>query len=575
MKNLNRIALGVAMLCGAGAWAAAPSGPVFASLITDKGLRAKESERYVQIYVKSSVTTDTVFFQFGEGASIDTLPVTKANSLVNIKKTGLSGGNIPVKIWAPQTVWFLNINNADATSFTAGTCGTSVREFRCENDSLNNMDFLKDMKALEYFVCANNRRVKEVTLTTPNLQRLQLGKMPALQKITVAGPEIYEFKVDMPRITSLDFSNCPKLKIFNVSNATELKDVKLGACAVLEDATFGGCTSLQALAFENMPALKKLQLYDCTKLSQVKTTNLPALTQLNLRDNALTQLSISGFPKLTQVNISGNHYSTLEIDNPSITSLTLDKCNLDSVDLTKLNILRSLYLRNGNVRAVGLNASAMTNTLTTMQLLNSRFTLGSLPARPKKMNATLNYYAPQAQPQLPKVVKKGTVVDLSAWAVGHTLDGTVPSVFKWETIFEEVLQEGVDYTCENGKFIFKHEIEDSVRCFITNPEFPSFALLTDSKGNVTDNRIITNYLVVDNTGYVAGINNDSDLMVSNPSSLTIKIISSDNGTEATVYSADGRLVARRSVNGETEMKVPAPGLYIVRAGGKAVKLQVR
>lgn len=120
MNTFKTLALGV-VLAGFGiadAAAAVPAGPVFATFVSDKGLRAKESERYAQVYVKSSNVGDTVFFQFGEGAKIDTLVLTKANTLVNIKKTGLEGAGTVVKIWAPQTVWFLNINNNDATSFT-------------------------------------------------------------------------------------------------------------------------------------------------------------------------------------------------------------------------------------------------------------------------------------------------------------------------------------------------------------------------------------------------------------------------------------------------------------------------
>lgn len=565
MRALKNIMSATAMfLLGATAWGAMPQGDVFASFVTQKGLRAKEGERWAQVYVKSSVTTDTVYMQFGESADIDTLPLPKANTLYNIKKSNLSGGDILVRIWAAQTVWFLNINNNDATSFTPGTCGTSVREFRCENDSLRNMDFLPQMTALEYLVCSNNRSVKAVTLTTPALQRIQLNKMPALEKITMAGPEIYEFKVDQPLVTKIDFSGCPKIKTLLVSNAPNLTDVVLGEGAALESATFGGCTALKTLAFRDMPKLKTLAIYDNSSLSEVKLANLPALSNLNLRENALPALTLSGFPALTTVNISGNNYSELLLDNPSITSVTLDKCVLDSVDLTKLTKLRSCYIRNGNVSALGLSDDAMQNTLTTMVLTDSRFGISQLPARPKKMNATLNYYAPQAQPVIPASIKAGKTLDLSRWAVGHTLaDDNVASEYKWETIFEEVLQEGTDYTVADGKFTFKHEIEDSVRCFITNTAFPAFARTVDSKGNVTDYRIITNYMVVSKGGGV------SDITDSEQPALTVmdgRIVAADERAIA-VFTAEGKRIANRNLR---------PGIYLaLPAGGRAVKVQVQ
>lgn len=565
MKTTKLITATATLLLGATAWAAVPQGDVFASFVTQKGAREKESERWAQVYVKSSVTTDTVYIQFGADAKVDTLPCPKANTLYNIKKSNLSGADINVRIWAPQTVWFLNINNNDATSFTAGTCGGSVREFRCENDSLRNMDFLPQMTALEYLVCSNNRSVKEVTLTTPNLQRIQLNKMPALQKITVAGPEIYEFKVEQPLITRIDFSGCPKLKTVLVNNAPNLAEVVLGEGAVLESATFGGNTALTNLAFQKMPKLKTLAIYDNTKLISVKLSELPALSNLNLRENALPALTLSGFPALTTVNISGNNYSELVLDNPSITSVTLDKCVLDSVDLTRLTKLRSCYIRNGNVSALGLSDDAMLNTLTTMVLTNSRFGISQLPARPKKMNATLNYYAPQTQPVVPAKIKTGETIDLSRWAVGHTLtDGTVASEYKWETIFEEVLQPGTDYTVENGRFKFLHQVEDSVRCYITNTAFPAFARTVDSKGNVTDYRIITNYMIVDKDQGV----DDSQLSTLN-SQLSVadgRIVAAD-GRPVAVFTPEGRRVANRDLQ---------PGIYLaVPRNGNARKVQVR
>ena len=237
---------------------------------------------------------------------------------------------------------------------------------------------------------------------------------------------------------------------------------------------------------------------------------------------------------------------------------------LDSVDLTKLTKLRSCYIRNGNVSALGLSDDAMQNTLTTMVLTDSRFGISQLPARPKKMNATLNYYAPQAQPVIPASIKAGETLDLSRWAVGHTLaDGNIASEYKWETIFEEVLQEGTDYTVADGKFIFKHEIEDSVRCFITNTAFPAFARTVDSKGNVTDYRIITNYMVVSKGGGV------SDITDSEQPALTVmdgRIVAADERAIA-VFTAEGKRIANRNLR---------PGIYLaLPAGGRAVKVQVQ
>lgn len=574
--NILKSALAGVMLLSLGASAAIPSGNVFATFVTDKGLRAKESERYVTVYVKSSVTTDTVYLQFGEGADIDTLPVTKANTLFNIKKTGLSGGGIPVRIWAPQTVWFLNINNADATSFTPGTCATSVREFRCENDSLNNMDFLPQMTALEYLVCSNNRRVRTVSLVTPALQRVQLNKMPALESVTIGEcPALYEFKLDMPLISSIDFSGCPALKTLLVTNASNLAAVNAGPAQKLESMTISGSKVLKSISLKNMPVLTTAQLYENSALGGIEFESVPKLATLNLRADNFSDLTLQGVPSLRTLTLSANPFTHLDINLPDLTSVTLDQCDLDTVDLSALAVLKSAYLRNGTVKHIIFNDNALRTTTTTLQLMNNHLGISDLPPRPAKMNATLNYYAPQAQPLLPRNIEADSPLDLGRWATGHTLAGTVPSVIKWETIFEEELVEGTDYTVKDGVYTFRHEIEDSVRCFISNEAFPSFALMKDSKGNITDYRVISNYIKVDaDTGGAQGVEAAESVCVWQSAPLVISATAPE-GALLVAYTAAGVEAGRCRVAGSTGMKLPHKGLYIVTVAGRSFKVNVR
>lgn len=578
MNTFKTLALGV-VLAGFGiadAAAAVPAGPVFATFVSDKGLRAKESERYAQVYVKSSNVGDTVFFQFGEGAKIDTLVLTKANTMVNIKKTGLEGAGTVVKIWAPQTVWFLNIRDNDATSFTPGTCATSVREFSCENDSLNNMDFLPQMQALEYLVSSNNRRVKSITVNNPNLQRLQLGKMPNLASLTVNAPVLYEFKLDdMPLIPSLDVSGCPALKTFTLTKAPNLASLKLSTGQVLESFTLSGSEKLAALELKDMPKLKRVQVYENPGLANVSLGNLPALATMLLRQNHLTDYSISNLPALRTLVLSNNPFTKLDINLPDLTSVTIDQCNLDTIDLRKLTVLKSCYVRKGNVKCVLFADNALQNTATTFVLTENRMGISQLPPRPAKMNASLNYYAPQAQPQLPTTIKAEELLDLSDWTTGHTLDGTVPSVITWETKFEEALVEGTDYSVQNGKYKFLHEIEDSVRCYITNKAFPAFARTVDSKGNVTDYRIISNFIKVDKKQGVTSLDSQSEVSVKAAGNLTIEIEGLPAEAPVFVYAADGSEVAEAKGSTDTTIKLPAAGLYIVRAAGRSFKIYVK
>lgn len=552
--------------------AALPTGEPFAQFKTMKGSRKVDTERYVTVYVKSDKPSGEVYFQIGNTDKVDTLKITKANTLTKYEKKNLTADQVDVRIWGNSDIWFLNVNGNDAYDLSLGqTAKDNIREFRCENDSLTDLSCVNDMKKLEYLVIGGNKRLKKLNVKSATLQRFQLGRQLGLEEITVEGPELWEFKLEYSKIKSLDFSKCPKIKNIVATYNRELADVNFGAGQALYDVQVGGSDKLKSIVMKNKPALYKYAVHECPSLTSVEIADLPKLQIFTVRACGLTSYDISGFPALRTLSLGENPFTSLNIDLPDLTSVTIDKCPLEVIDLTKLPVLKSVYIRDGQVKKVNFNQNALDNTMTILYLTNNAITLADLPARPKNVRATHNYYAPQRQPELPKSIKSGEVLDLSAWSKGREASGYTPSEIKWETIFEETLTAGKDYTVEDGKFKFLHEVEDSVRCFITHPAFPSFGKVKDAKNQDVDWRIISNYMVVKNGGgSVDDIQSDGSdiriygsgnaIMIETPEDLLVR-----------VYSLSGNKVYEGF---DRQIELPS-GIYLVQAGGERRKILLK
>lgn len=203
-------------------------------------------------------------------------------------------------------------------------------------------------------------------------------------------------------------------------------------------------------------------------------------------------------------------------------------------------------------------------------LTNNHLTFSTIPIRPKAYKETVNYYAPQAQPAIPYAISTGNVVDLSAWSHGDCGGGDIATVYKWITKFDEELVENVDYTVENGKFTFLRECEDSVRCELSNEAFPRFERTVSSKGVVTDNRVLTNYTVIEK-GTTTGVTeitaaNDNSSIEVNGRTISVQ----GQTVPVSVYDATGRTVGK----GLT-VTVSQPGIYLARYGKNVSKLIIR
>ena len=237
----------------------------------------------------------------------------------------------------------------------------------------------------------------------------------------------------------------------------------------------------------------------------LKTITMPEnkelLRELNLSGNALTTFPISDFQNLYSLVLSDNQLTSLDLSqnealglvgaaNNSIRSVALKNTNLWYLDLS-VNELASLQLDTTTVphlQQLGLSNNYLqtldVSSLEELRILNivgNYFDFSTLP--PILPQYSVYNYSGQAM--LNVALQDEKIIDLSSQA----MVGDSVTVFTWylgEPTFNydtyewegEVLEEGDEYTLENGVTTFLKRFDDVI-CLLTNPAFPDVYLYTN------------------------------------------------------------------------------------------------
>ncbi len=508
------------------------------------------------VWLKSSVYDDEVFFQL-DNNPIQSARITKGiDQLQNfVLGDGKTTGSV-VKIWASNKMWFINMDDMKVDGLTFGKNGKrGIKELRCQNNKLTDFNFVKDLRALEYLVAGGNVVMKNAVIESESLQRLDLGRTlyynPNLETFSINAPKLLEIalaKTKVTEVTGLD--KCTQIMEINISGNTKLTKLPLPKSENLEVLQILNNTQLGEITVRDYPKLRICNLIN-NALTKIDVANIPSVYHLNLANNKFEEMTMNiptGGQGGITFTLNGNPIRKMSLDMPYCTEFVYQTCQtMDTLDLTGLPRLRRCDVKGGKLQYVNFNTAALDTCLRDFHLTYNRMALDAFPGIVPKMNPALNYYAPQAKPQIPAEAIAGSEIDLSHWAVGKNYDGTTtPSVFRWVTIFDEELQEGKDYIVKSpGVFQFPNVIEDKFRCFITNSAYPRFELWTDSEGRQYDWRIYTGYISI----------------VKNPSGITA--VGTDSDEAAEYYSLQG-------------LRVPQPvkgQIYIVRKGDKTVKVK--
>ncbi|XVF73596.1 hypothetical protein PTKIN_Ptkin12aG0215000 [Pterospermum kingtungense] len=243
--------------------------------------------------------------------ALESLPGTFGmNGLEELEIIGCPSLKFFPKDKLPLTLKRLSIENCTNIP-TDGIVGASGLEYLCFGDCHASESFLESglsmpsLKILRISNCSNLRSLPSQMQNLTSLQELSLSNCDALKSI----PE----GCLPPNITSLELSNCSKLKrpmsewgldklhclkeikIVGTPPATDMVSFPDDECLMLPSTLTNLCMeSLQDLeslsrGFQNLVALEELHIKDCRKLRSLPRTGLPA---------SLGRLCISGCPVL-------------------------------------------------------------------------------------------------------------------------------------------------------------------------------------------------------------------------------------------------------------------------------------
>lgn len=277
------------------------------------------------------------------------------------------------------------------------------------------------------------------------------------------------------------------------------------------------------------------------------------LISLTLRDCGFTSIDVKNLKKLQRLMMYQNEIEFISFDNPEMWELDLSSNRLTDIDLSGAPNIEQLWLSYNYLTT--LDVTPLTR-LTTLWIFHNSFKLTTLP-RVRSSYHSYFYYD-----QYPwDVDPVENVVDLSE----QLMVGQNRTTYRWfrddlyyneyGDIVGDEMEEGVDYTEENGVFTFIKS-QHNARCLLTNVAFPDIIYVTKQM-NIATNKVDTigmpGLKVTPGRGY-------------------IDIAGNHDGV--TLYTTDGLCIGRSDLE-VTRFNHLTPGIYILHSAGNNVKVWVR
>lgn len=341
------------------------------------------------------------------------------------------------------------------------------------------------------------------------------------------------------------------IKVFSITGAS-MKDVDVSGLTnainiSIDDADLD---KVELPASENLREVS----FSNNRLKAIDLSGIPNLYSLSLLNNELENVDFSKTPHIEWLSVTGNQLKDLDLSNlKSLYQLDANENELTEIDLSANTMLGILNLEANMFDHIDLSANKELRKVT---LSKNLFTFSSLPL-PREEWGTYYTYAPQAD--IKATFEEG-VVDLSSqenisgdhtkylWYLGH------PAIND-ETgeLTGTMLEEGVDYTIENGVTTFLRIQKSDVVGVMLNEVFPYLALYTSP--------------IDVNTTNVDNVSTDNILRVEG-NSITVYC-------NASIYTADGITVETSPFGNGVKAHGLQNGIYIVTANGISHKVMIQ
>ncbi len=233
--------------------------------------------------------------------------------------------------------------------------------------SLNEIN-LKGCSALKYVKLADNAiktidfsdspELEELDVTLNSLTSINVSNCSKLRLASIRGNKFN---------SAVDFSHCSEMTYLNASEA-ELTGLNVSGCSKMVQLIAYRNTGIKTMDVTACTELTELNLYE-TGITAIDVKNNTKLTKLNLGyTGGLTAIDVSACTKLVELNLQENLIGTLDVSAcPELSILKAEDNALTSVNLSGCKSLSKLYLYNNKLTSVDLSSCTNLGSLAIYQ----------------------------------------------------------------------------------------------------------------------------------------------------------------------------------------------------------------
>lgn len=360
---------------------------------------------------------------------------------------------------------------------------------------------------------------------------------------TKADAEVKVYTYDTADAITVFSMTGAELSSFDGSKLVDAVNISVCGAGLSSISLPEGSVNLQEMSLEG----NNFRKFDVSKY--------PSLRTLAIGNNRLTTIDLSENKELELFSAANNALSDITLNNDKLWALYIDNNNLSEIDLSAVPALEQISVSNNYLSSIDVEGL---KNLKMLIINNNYFTFETLPLH--KSSYVRYYYYNQYPIQ---IEAEDGVVDLSS----QSMVADTPTVYKWFVDLPELdeegqlvgneLQEGTDYTIENGVTTF-HSDFNNIVCFMTNEMLPEVFIYT---------------YIINVTADVEEILGQNTKVISGRGCIKVK---TEESKPIRIYNIDGTLLySFESMNGETTIDSIAPGIYIVHVGQNVAKVIVK
>ena len=334
------------------------------------------------------------------------------------------------------------------------------------------------------FMVLNPEDMGKSTLAADMTTGMAVGETFAMNVATFSKDEKVEVDFGDGELKEFTLSDTPQ----EISGEVKGANIKVYTASgvQLKDFDASGMKLTNVNIFKSK-ALKNLNLND-NELSEIDLSGNLSFNSIQLDNNKLTTLSLRGINNTTMLSCDNNQLESIvfEASAPVLSNISCSGNKLKNLSfLSRASSVEVLDFSHNEV------SDYMFTTMYNIRDLNmsyNKFKSADLAYNTKleKLNIEGNYFTYSTLPQTTAqefvygnqnpvtIAEKSFMVDLSSEV---TFKGK-NTKFTWKTESGNVMEEGVDYSIENGITTFLKVQEEKVYAELTNEAYPDLTLTT-------------------------------------------------------------------------------------------------